>query len=303
MQHETRRLVVTAALAAVLAGGAGAAVAASLDDDSTTAPVADDPTAPTETGSVEPSPTGAAPPEAGRAPVNLPWGGEEYALDPTQLTTRIENRYWPMTPGTRWTSVEIDVEGNRLDVVVTVTSETRKIANGVTARVVRDTVSDHGAVVEDTKDWYAQDADGNVWYLGENTAEFAGGKVASRAGSWEAGVDGALAGVVVPADPAPGLRYREEYYAGEAEDSGEVLSVDEQVQTPAGHHTGVLLTKGTNALEPRTLEYKLYAPGIGPALALDVSGGAGREQLVKVDRVSRQGARRAGTSPLGEPYP
>ena len=75
-----------------------------------------------------------------------------------------------------------------------------------------------GDYVEVTKDWYAQDSDGNVWYLGEDTKEYENGKVASTAGSWEHGVDGAYAGIIIPADPKPGLEYRQEYYKGEAED-------------------------------------------------------------------------------------
>ena len=107
----------------------------------------------------------------------------------------------------------------------------------------------------------------------------------------------------MPARPADDMRYRQEYAEGRAEDNGEVLSVEEQAEVPAGHYDGVLLTKDTNALEPRVLEYKLYAPRVGPVLTLDVSGGAGREELVKVDRVGADAARAAGTTPLGQTYP
>ena len=99
-----------------------------------------------------------------------------------------------MEPGTRWVYREIDEEGEELRVVVTVTSETKEVANGVTARVVRDTVTMDGDVVEDTFDWYAQDSAGTIWYLGEDTAEFEDGRIVSREGSFEAGADGALAG-------------------------------------------------------------------------------------------------------------
>jgi hypothetical protein len=238
--------------------------------------------------------------EVGR---DLPQGSEPVDLDPASFTVEIENRYWPMAPGTRWTYREIDEEGKALQVVVTATAETKKIANGITARVVRDTVSEDGEVIEDTFDWYAQDADGNVWYLGENTAEFEGGKVASKGGSWEAGVDGALPGVVVPANPVDDMAYRQEYYKGEAEDNGEVLSVEEQAEVPAGHYRSALLTKDTNALQPKVLEYKLYAPDVGPVLAVGVSGGGGREELVKIEHVSMLAARKAGTTPLGKTYP
>lgn len=229
----------------------------------------------------------------------LPQGGEPVDLDPATFSTDIDNPYWPMTPGTRWTYRETDEEGGRLKVVVTVTSETRRIANGITARVVRDTVTQGGRLIEDTKDWYAQDAQGNVWYLGEDTAEFADGEISSRAGSFEAGVDGALPGVIMPADPQPGLRYRQEYDRGEAEDNGEVLSTDEMAEVPYGQFRDMLLTKDTITIEPDVLEYKLYAKGVGPVLTLGVSGGGGREELIAVDQVGDA----SGTGPLGSPHP
>jgi hypothetical protein len=228
----------------------------------------------------------------------LPQGDDPVELDPADFTTDIDNPYWPMRPGTRWTYAEIE-DGKKLEVVVTVTSDTKKLANGVTARVVRDTVTEDGDLIEDTFDWYAQDVDGNIWYMGENTAEFENGKITTKRGSWEAGKDGALPGIAIPADPRPGMRYRQEFYAGKAEDNGEVLSIEEMAEVPFGFFDETLLTKDTIALEPKVLEYKLYAPGVGPVLVLGVSGGAGREELVDVVQVSTS----AGTGPLGSPNP
>ena len=220
-------------------------------------------------------------------------------LEPATFTTDIDNPYWPMKPGTRWTYREVDEEGKELEVVVVVTSETKKIANGITARVVRDTVTQDGQLIEDTFDWYAQDDDGNVWYLGEDTAEFENGEIVTRSGSFEAGVDGALPGIIMPADPEPGMKYRQEYYKGEAEDNGEILSTDEMAEVPYGQFDDVVLTKDTIAIEPDVLEYKLYAKGVGPVLVFGVSGGGGQEQLVEVD----QAPEGAGTGPLGSPNP
>ena len=184
-----------------------------------------------------------------------------------------------MTPGSRWIYEEVE-DGETLRVVVTVTDRTKTIANGVEARVVRDVVSEDGEPIEVTDDYYAQDSAGNIWYLGEDTAEYENGKVSTRAGSFEAGVDGAQAGIALPADPQPGMAYRQEYYEGEAEDNGEVLSVEEQAEVPFGHFTEVLMTKDLNPLEPRVLEHKFYAKGVGPVLTLDISGGTGREDLI-----------------------
>jgi hypothetical protein len=209
----------------------------------------------------------------------LPQGSERVSLDPKDFTTEIDNPYWPMAPGTRWSYRETDADGNEQRVVVTVTDETRKVM-GIEARIVHDLVTEDGVPIEDTYDWYAQDADGNVWYLGEDTKEYENGKVVSTAGSWEAGVDDAQPGIAVPAVPTVGLTYRQEYYEAEAEDAAAVLSLDEQAEAPLGRYTGVLMTKDFTPLHPEILEYKFYARGVGPVVVLGVSGGIGREELV-----------------------
>lgn len=216
---------------------------------------------------------------AGPCPVPLPQGSDPVTLDPADFVSQIDNPYWPMAPGTRWIYRESDPQGNAQKVKVTVTTHTKDIL-GIQATVVHDVVTEHGQLIENTWDWYAQDVCGNVWYLGENTKEYEKGVVVTTAGSWEAGVDGAQAGVIVPGDPQVGLTYREEYYAGEAEDAAEVLSLVEQAQVPYGHFRDVLLTKETTPLHRRILEYKLYAKDIGVVLALGVSGGSDREELL-----------------------
>jgi len=213
-----------------------------------------------------------------------PVAGGPPALAAPKFTTRIDNPYLPMSPGSRWVYRETSADGGVQRVVVRVTHRSRLIANGVTARVVRDTATEQGRLVEDTYDWYAQDRRGNVWYLGEDTKEYENGKVVSTKGSWEAGVNGARGGLVMPAHPRPGMQYRQEYLAGEAEDSARVLSLDDQAEVPFGHFKHVLLTKEWNPLEPKVLEYKLYARGVGPVLALTVSGGSDREELVSFRR-------------------
>ncbi len=221
---------------------------------------------------------------AAHADGRLPEGAEPVDLSPTDFTVAIDNRYWPMAPGTRWVYRETEGHGVVKRVVVTVTDKTRRIADGIEARVVHDVATANGRPAEVTDDWYAQDSEGNLWYLGEKTAEYENGKVASTEGSWEAGVDGAQPGVIMPARPQTGQAYRQEYYAGEAEDSARVLSTDEQVQAPFGHFGEAVLTKETTPLEPDVVEYKLYAPNIGPAMAMDVSGESDREELVSLSR-------------------
>jgi hypothetical protein len=216
-------------------------------------------------------------------PAALPQGGEPFELDPADFVAEIDNPYWPMIPGSTWIYRETDAEGTVQRVEVTVTDRTKTIL-GIEATVVHDVVTEDGELIEDTFDWYAQDTAGNVWYLGEETKEFENGKVSTTEGSWEAGVDGALAGVIVPADPRIGMTYRQEYYAGEAEDEGEILSLDEQAEVPFGSFDNLLMTKDTTPLEPNILEHKFYAEGIGPILVLGLSGGVGREELIRYER-------------------
>jgi hypothetical protein len=227
----------------------------------------------------------------------LPTGADPVNLDPAGFSADITNPYWPMKPGTRWIYRGVEEGEPAQDIVIVSTTSTKKLANGITARVVRDTARIKGQIIEDTLDWYAQDSAGNVWYMGEQTAEFEKGKVVSRAGSWEAGKDGALPGIMVPAQPEVGQHYRQEYKKGEAEDNGEVLATNNLVEVEAGQYKGALVTMDTNALEPDVVEFKFYGRDAGPLLALDISGGAGREELVKVEKASPKD----GTGAIGKP--
>jgi hypothetical protein len=209
---------------------------------------------------------------------SLPQGAEPANLDAADFVERIDNPYWPMAPGSRWVYRE---DGQRVE--VTVTDRTKEIL-GIRATVVHDVVTEDGELVEDTDDWYAQDKDGNVWYLGEATKEYEHGKVKTTEGSWEAGVDGAEAGILLPGEPEVGMAYRQEYYKGEAEDRGEILSLEEKVEVPFGSFEGVLMTRDTTPLEPDVVEHKFYARGLGPVLAIGISGGSGREELVRFTR-------------------
>jgi len=231
----------------------------------------------------------------------LPQADEPVDLDPAAFTAEVTNPWFPLGPGTRWTYRETTEDGEVVEVVVTATSVTRQIANGITARVVRDTVTLDGEIIEDTLDWYAQDEAGTVWYLGEDTAEFEDGTVTTREGSFEAGVDAAQAGVIMPASPVVGMTYRQEFYEGEAEDNGEVLALGQQVAVPAGAYDDLVKTADTTPLEPDVLEHKFYARGVGLVLTIDKDAG-GREELLSVTQVSPAQARRAGEAQLGEPY-
>jgi len=214
-------------------------------------------------------------------PVIDPGDGGTYApnLDPADFVNVIDNPYLPFAPGMTWVyEGEEDDETERVEVEVL--DETREI-EGITATVVRDTVYVDGEIAEDTYDWYAQDKDGNVWYLGEDSHEYEDGKAVNASGSWEYGKDGALPGIVMLAHPEVGDAYRQEYDEGEAEDMGEVLEVGATRELGIGSYDDVLVTEDWNPLEPDVIEQKSYAPGIGLIYEAKVEGGEGETELTE----------------------
>ena len=213
----------------------------------------------------------------------LPQTSEPSNLNPVDFSTNIDNPYWPMPVGATWHVHVTNPQGESLQETITVEDKTKRIADGVTARVAHDVVYTAGKPTEITDDWYAQDSAGNIWYFGENTASLDHGKW-DRSGSFEAGKNGADAGIAMAAHPSVGLTYREEYYKGHAEDRTKVLALDQQVQAPAGHFTGAILTDDSSPIEPTVSEYKLYAKGVGPVVAVSVSGESEREDLISYSR-------------------
>jgi hypothetical protein len=211
----------------------------------------------------------AARPASELAPIH---GKYSPQVDPSNFVSTVDNRYWPLKPGTtyhykgvRGTTPQTDDE--------TVTSRTKDIL-GIASTVVRDVVSEHGKPVERTLDYYAQDEWGNVWYMGEDSFETnQQGKMVRASDSWLAGVDGGKPGIIMPGDPKPGEAYRQEYYPpGEALDEARVLSLNGTTTVPyGGKHTGLLVTSERSPLEPQT-EQKYYAPGLGEVMEKVVKG-------------------------------
>ncbi len=208
--------------------------------------------------------------------------GQTYAptIDPAAFTSTIDNPYLPFLVGTSWV-FEGTTEDGFEHIEVRVLPEKRTVM-GVECVVVRDTVTLDGAVVEDTYDWYAQDADGNVWYFGEKVEDFENGTVVSTKGSWEAGVGGAQPGIVMMANPQPGDPYRQEYYAGEAEDMAQVLATGISEKVPFGSYADLVKTREWTPLDTSVAEEKYYAPNVGMVLEVIVEGGSGRVELIQM---------------------
>src|SRR5580765_2818565 len=197
------------------------------------------------------------------------------------FSARVDNPWFPLRPGTVYVYRGVK-DGKASRDVVTVTHRVRTI-DGVPCAVVRDRLYLGGKLEERTTDWYSQDRRGNVWYFGEATAELdARGRVTTTEGSWQAGRDGARAGIYMPAHPVPGRYGRQEFYRGQAEDHFEVLGLHARVQVPYLSSRRALLTKEWTPLEPDVVDHKFYVRGIGTVLEQTVRGGDERNELVSV---------------------
>jgi hypothetical protein len=188
------------------------------------------------------------------------------------FTTTIDNVFFPLPVGGSFLYRGVRDGTSQVD-RVSVTDRTR-VVDGVTVVVVRDVAKHGSTLLEKTFDWYAQEVStGAVWYFGENTKTFdEQGHVVSTEGSWEAGVDGAVAGIIMEGDPTVPDGYRQEFYAGHAEDAAWVLSLDNSITVPYGRLHHVLRTMEWTPLEPEVVDQKYYAPGIGLVDEVAVAG-------------------------------
>ena len=201
--------------------------------------------------------------------------------DPADFDDPQPNPYFPLEPGFAAT-LRGSEDGERLIERIVVTDKT-KVIQGITTTVIHDVIRHRGVLVEKTVDWYAADDFGTVWYFGEKTAEYdEHGDVVSTRGSWEAGVDGAVAGIIMPADPHPTDAYRQEIYHGEAEDQGWVVQRGISLRVPYGAVDHGLRTFEWSRLEPNVMVAKIFAPGLGIVYEYTVSGGTETLKLVRI---------------------
>jgi hypothetical protein len=192
---------------------------------------------------------------------------------PADFTAPKSNPYFPLKPGTisRYRGTD---EGERFRERLVVTHDT-KLIQGVETTVLNDvTRRVDGSLAERTKDWYAADDDGNVWYFGERTATYdEQGHVESREGSWQAGLDGARAGIIMPANPHPTDAYRQEFRRGHAEDQAWIVQNHAAITTKYRHFDHVVRSFEWTRLEPKVVSLKFYAPDFGIVKEKDVAGG------------------------------
>jgi hypothetical protein len=205
-------------------------------------------------------------------------------IDPADFTNPKPNPYFPLKPGTV-SILRGSEEGGRLVNRTTITSST-KVIQGVRTTVVNDVLFADGLLLEKTTDWYAPDNSGTVWYFGERTAVYnKEGQVVSREGSWQAGVRGGVAGIIMPANPKPTDAYRQELYTGHAEDQGWIVARHQVIRVPFGKLREVVRSYEWTRLEPGVVSVKFYARGLGLVLEKDVSGGSELLELVEVQHL------------------
>ena len=214
---------------------------------------------------------------------NKPGKEETYnpTINPSDFTSNVDNRYFSLTPGKKMVYESVTQDGKeRIEVYVT--KETKKVM-GIDVVVVWDRVWLDGSLIEDTRDWYAQDKEGNVWYFGEDTAEIIDGKIVNHDGAWEAGVDGGKPGIIMKANPVLGDSYRQEYYKGVAEDVADVLALGEEVITPYKTFDNCLKTYDYSYIDSSTKENKYYCPEIGFVVLEVVLEDGERAELISVE--------------------
>jgi hypothetical protein len=208
-------------------------------------------------------------------------GGYEPVLHPKDFSTRITNPYFPLPVGRKLIYRGMK-DGHRQKDVVTVTRRTKLVAEGIRARVVTDVATHNGRLLEKTADWYAQDRAGNVWYVGERTAEYKPDGTVDRSGSWEAGVHDGEPGIVMKAHPHIPMAYRQEYLRGKAEDTAWVVRINGSITVPYGTFHHILVTLESARIEPGLYDKKIYARGIGIVSETALTGPRETARLVRV---------------------
>ncbi len=213
---------------------------------------------------------------------NAPASGTDYepVLDPANFVSVIDNPYFPLPVGRTLVYEGVKDGQSQVDTVI-VTNQTRVI-EGITARMVSDVSTHDGTLLEKTFDFYAQDKQGNVWYLGEDTTAFLANGKTDTSGSWMAGVNDAEPGLIMEANPQIPDAYRQEFLAGQAEDTAWVVELGGAVTVPYGKVRNTLKTLEATRIEPGSYDLKVYAPGIGIVLEQSLSGAAEVASLVSV---------------------
>lgn len=185
------------------------------------------------------------------------------------FSTTIDNDFFPLAVGDQLILEGEDDEGVLIRVEIDVLDETKDVA-GVTTRVVTEHEYEDGDLIEVSWNWFAQASDGTVCYFGEDVDIYEDGEVVAHDGAWEAGVDGAQPGIMMPGDPQVGDVGYQEYYEGNAEDMFEITGFGEEITVPAGAFDDTMSVTDYNPLEGCESDDKVYVRGIGLTIDAEV---------------------------------
>jgi hypothetical protein len=172
--------------------------------------------------------------------------------------------------------------------VYTVTDVVKRI-DGVRAVAVLDQDFNGGELAEQAIDFLAQDRRGNVWSMGSYTETYEGGQFVNATDGWLSGVDGSRAGILLRAEPRPGMRWVESTVAGDDPEPRRVVDTGLRKCVPLRCYDDVVaIGEGADSDEP---EYKYYAPGVGGITTEPRYSGGEQEKeiLVNATQLSRRG--------------
>ena len=211
--------------------------------------------------------------------------------------TLVDNNYWPLSALASSVYASESDDGCEVNQVI-VSGATRggfgAPYDAIQAIVVEDRewvdeeCSGDYILAEATEDWYGQDDADNVWYFGEDTTAYDDeNDCLTNEGAWEAGTDGAQAGVVILGNPKVGDSYQQEFYEGEAEDRAKVLKLNASVSIEFGEFMGCMETKEYTPLAPGEIEHKFYCRlsqgGLGLMLINELMGKTKRVEFIGAD--------------------
>lgn len=198
---------------------------------------------------------------------------DDFSAEKADLAHTGKNPYFVLEPG-----YQLVFEDGKERNVITVLNETKTV-DRVECRVIEERETNDGKLVEVSRNYYAISKRTNsVYYFGEDVDMYKDGKVTGHDGSWLSGKDGARFGLMMPGLPLAGSKFYQEVAPKVAMDRAEVVGVRETVKTPAGEFKNCVKFEETTPLEPKTKDYKWYAPGVGLVQS-------GDQKLVKYGKV------------------
>jgi hypothetical protein len=143
-------------------------------------------------------------------------------------------------------------------------SDSTVVIDGIRCGILVERLWVNGVLMESGESYFSQDIDGNVWALGIAVKNYGTeGTVINHHGSWLAGTDGALPGLIIPGSSEIGFTYRQEYYFNVAENQARILDIGVTVPIAFGILDNCLVIEEWSELEPDVTDHKSYAPGIG----------------------------------------